>query len=493
MQLSKREQTLTDFLLQRNDYVVASEIAHFADISSKTVYRIVKSINRTSCSGRIIESSRGRGFKINYDNYMKEKSNKKNNFLNCTPLERRNSIILELLFKSPFPVRIENAYKNYFVSDSVIDTDLLMIENMLKNQNIAFSRKGKSMVISGSEVDIRRTINQTIIKMNLLDIDNLHEFTYGFHKLNPYDRDFIISQLEKIERALDSTIPYPYNVNIFSHLYILINRFREGKVTENKNRLLGTEQRQLIQMNEKLYDISKNIISNIGSYLNSELPNIEAIYLLQYLVSTRFDQYEINNIGGSAQVDQISGYYVQSISEREKVNFNFEAVKNDLANHIKPMLNRINNHIYVKNNVLNEIKREYGKLFDEVVKTSAEVEKKFNIRGISEDEDGFIVLYFAKYLEQRSTHQRVLIMCTSGVGTSELLKVKVQKNFRNLDIVDVISTSTYRRNMNKYKNIDLILTTVDVKTPKVIPTLLVSAMFTNKDKERLKALLGEKK
>lgn len=491
MQLGKREQALTDILLQKNDYVMASEIANLAGVSSKTVYRTIKSINDCSSSGEIIESSRGHGFKINYDNYMKERSNKNSDILDYTPIERRNSVILNLLFRAPFPVRIGTVYQKFYVSDSSIDNDLSVISKILEGYNVDLSRKGKSISITGSEIDIRKAINATILKMNLFEADNLGDFTSDLHKLNSYDKEFIISQLEKIERALDLTIPYPYNINIFSHLYILITRFREGKVLESNPEAFGNEQRKLIRTNKQLYVVAKNVISNISGYLNSKLPAVESIYLLQYLVSTRFDRDGIHSSETPDRVDKVTRYYVKAINGLEHLNISYDSVKNDLANHIKPMLNRIDNHIYIKNNLLNEIKLEYGNLFRDIVRISSQAEKVFNIEKISRDESGFIVLYFAKYIEQGNTQQKVLIMCTSGVGTSELLKVKVKKYFRELEIVDVISTAKYRKNVDKYKNIDLILTTVDVQTPKGIPKLLVSAMFTNKDKERLKNLLRD--
>ncbi|GGL57128.1 BglG family transcription antiterminator [Sporolactobacillus putidus] len=491
MQLSKREQALTDILLQKNDYVIASEIANLADISSKTVYRTIKNINDLSSCGDIIESSRGRGFRINYENYIKERNNKNSDFLDYTPIERRNSVILNLLFRSPFPVSMENVYQKYFVSDSSIDNDLSVITKILKEYHIDLSRKGKSISITGTEIDIRKAINVTILKMNLFDADNLRDFTSDLHELNPYDEEFIISQLEKIERALDLTIPYPYNVNIFSHLYILITRFREGKVYESEQAPLDDKQRDLTRNNKQLYIVAEKVISNTSSYLNSKIPTIESLYLLQYLVSTRFDQDGVQSSEVPDLVKKVTKYYVTAINELEHLNINYDTVKNDLANHIKPMLNRINNHIYIKNNLLNEIKLEYGKLLKDIVTISNKAEKIFDIEKINEDESGFIVLYFAKYIEQGNTQQKVLIMCTSGVGTSELLKVKVKKYFRELDIIDVISTAKYQKDIDKYKNIDLILTTVDVRTPKGIPKLLVSAMFTNKDKERLKELLRD--
>ncbi|EGP7232608.1 XRE family transcriptional regulator, partial [Listeria monocytogenes] len=80
-------------------------------------------------------------------------------------------------------------------------------------------------------------------------------------------------------------------------------------------------------------------------------------------------------------------------------------------------------------------------------------------------------------------------MCSSGIGTSELLKVKVQKAFPDVEIVDVLSSTRFKNSLHDYQNIDFILTTINTESTKEIPSLLVSAMFTEKDKIMVKKLM----
>ncbi len=44
-----------------------------------------------------------------------------------------------------------------------------------------------------------------------------------FEDLSSYDNQFLTTQIEWIQKSLHTTVPYPYNVNIFSHLYIFAN------------------------------------------------------------------------------------------------------------------------------------------------------------------------------------------------------------------------------------------------------------------------------
>lgn len=82
-------------------------------------------------------------------------------------------------------------------------------------------------------------------------------------------------------------------------------------------------------------------------------------------------------------------------------------------------------------------------------------------------------------------------MCNSGVGTSELLKVKVKKAFPELEIIAVVSARQYQKNQTQFSNIDLNLTTVHLTISSETPMILVNSVFTKQDENRVKEKLGE--
>ncbi|MGR6686103.1 hypothetical protein ACUKBL_01615 [Furfurilactobacillus rossiae] len=94
-------------------------------------------------------------------------------------------------------------------------------------------------------------------------------------------------------------------------------------------------------------------------------------------------------------------------------------------------------------------------------------------------------MYFAKYLEQAKPAKRILIMCASGVGTSQLIRVKVQKAFPDLDVVAVVSKDGYLKHAADYGHVDLIITTVNVTPADNTSVVMVSAMFTKADRDQV--------
>ena len=229
----------------------------------------------------------------------------------------------------------------------------------------------------------------------------------------------------------------------------------------------------------------------INAFLVTELPESEVFYLYQYLVSSRVENKPLAMTNLTKEASEITEFFTKQMEKALGIKLNQQTDKTNLLCHIQPMLYRLKNKIIVKNGLLNDIQLEYPRIFEQVAQVSKEVEQTYGTNPISEDEIGFLVLYFVKFKVIRRRRQRVLIMCSSGVGTSELLKVKVQRAFPELDIVDVLSARMYRKHAQDYQDIDLILTTINLPVEAKVPTILVNSVFTKQDEKRVKQLLGE--
>lgn len=340
-------------------------------------------------------------------------------------------------------------------------------------------------------MNIRKAIKDIIEIFHIIDIDDLKRNPKL--NFNQYDVLFILEQLRKMEEDLNITIPYPYNVNIFSHLYILLSRSRKVPIRLFTDEISSKEMENM--QRDILYPLAKMIVQNIEKYLNSPLPDMEVYFLYQYLVSSRMQGSHAITATFSSEVIRVTKAYIEGMSTSlgMDIDSQCQSIFVDLANHIKPMLNRLEHKIRVKNNLLSQIKLTYEEVFMGVRKVSGSISEKFNLPAINDDENGFITLYFAKALETRQYQHpiKTLIMCTTGIGTSELLRAKVSKKFPELEIVDVVASRNTQILKEKYSDAELILSTVHMKEEVAIPYLLVSAMFTMDDQKRLQGKIEE--
>lgn len=490
MSIGDKEKAILEILSQESGYLNSKDIAAKVGVSTRTIARYVKQINIESDVGPLVVSEKGKGYTLNYDNYLKAGlgASKVSNY---SPIERRNEILLRILFNSPKFTSTDSLFEPYFISETVSNMDLLSIKNKISKYNLKLVRKNRQVKISGLESSIRQAIIETINKTNAI---NLKDLKGEFPDLSSYDMEFIIKQLQVIELNLNSTIPYPYNINIFSHIYILINRYRKGVIdSKNETEELTDSERKLISLNEKLYKIAETVINNLSLYLHRNIPDIERYYVLQYLVSSRLFSEPDDHASYSKEVQSLTRNLIEEIGKEMNISISKGDIESELLGHIKPMLNRVNNHINIRNKLLQDIKIEYADTFEDVKEATNRIFEEQYGQKLSDDEIGFLTLYFAKYIEQHPRKINVLIMCASGIGTSELLKVKVKKYFPQLNIIDVVSLRQYENNQIEFnKVIDLIITTIGYKTKNgKKPVILVNAMFTPNDQARVEKILKE--
>ena len=393
-----------------------------------------------------------------------------------SPRERRNRILEELLLASPQAKNVYELFARYYVGDSVIFSDEQQLSEDLKKYDLTLKRKNRTLAIIGEERAIRKAISDRIQLLNIIDIEDLRN--NKALNFNNYDVLFTLDQVRNIEKKLDITIPHPYNVNIFSHLYILISRSRKVAIYE-KYQLSNEEEQEL----------TKDLV--LKKVAQTTIQQIETYYLYQYLVSSRMQGSFSKVTNFSFKVMQITQFYLEEMSAQLKILTDNDQLLLELASHIKPMINRLENGIHVKNSLLDQIKMTYETIFRKIVQVSKQVSKNYQLPAINEDENGFITLYFARMIETNQLPIRTLIMCTTGIGTSELLRVKVEKKFPELQIVEIIATRNIKKSLKDYSDIELILTTIHLQEKVPIKSLLVSAMFTMDDQYRLQRKVEE--
>lgn len=114
----------------------------------------------------------------------------------------------------------------------VLNDDINDIANQLKQWNIKVIRKNRTISIKGSEHNIRNALVRNILHINQsTDIGVLRQ---GTDYINQRDFDFALEQVEMSQRVLNGNLPYPYNINFFSHIYILLTKIRKYQYVDSE-------------------------------------------------------------------------------------------------------------------------------------------------------------------------------------------------------------------------------------------------------------------
>lgn len=478
-------QSIINYLKVNHGFNSSAKISQELHVSRKTIIRRIDQLNK-NFPEKIIVSKRSQGFELVYQNYLKYEHR------NSTTLsqinERQENILTRLLIASPKAVSITDIINSLYVSEAVIQNDEKMITAKIKKWNLSLVRKQRFLSIKGTEKNIRNAIIEVVLHVN--NTTEISSLRNSIGKYDDKDFDFALEQLKFAVKSLNNNLPYPYNINFFTHIYILLNRARTYKSVNYSVESKSSIKRKSRE-NPEIFKICQKIIQNIESYLNVQPLSleVETYYLFEYLISSRLSDKKCEITSDDHKLaEQVSEKYITLVSQFLKTNFS-KYILNDIKNHIFSMIIRLKMQVSLPNALLNDIKLEYKPVFVATKLASEQVSHKFNLPTISDNETGFICLYFVKYLEaqpERNKRVHVYIICTTGIGTSEIISAKIRKLMPQLKVIGLGSSFEIEDILKKYKNIDLIISTVPITIKTNVPVELVSAFLTKEDEKNVR-------
>lgn len=479
---------VVQLLITEGDFLRAAQVAQHLDVSTKTVYRLIESAKKDPAFSNIIESQRGLGFRIAPGRFEDavELTHRpkpftepmKNDF--STPEARRRSILVKLLLNSPAPVSVVDILGEFFISEFTLRADEPHLRSWCDGFGLTLSRKSATMSISGSEKSVRLALSDTFSAAS--EKPFLAATTLGDER--------ILGTVEKavshIEETLNATVPQPYRMNLESHLYIVLLRARRAAVLSNSLEL-GTGPHPGAPFAEVSFEALKELQKLSGLNLHIS----EAEYIRRYLVSSRTigtpepqSEPQAENPDSEHHTEglTVTDRFIELVAEKVAGPFHTEKLRQDLADHITPMLNRLRFEVVVKNPLIAQIQKEYRDVYLAVTAAAPIIAEEFNLPPISDHESGYISLYFAR---EKETHRRPIktaVMCASGFGVSELLRVKLENRFPDLQIQGVYSLEDYPARIPD--DIELIVSSVSVpRTELSAHVILVDSMLA-KESER---------
>ena len=501
--LTSRQIEFIKLLLEEDEYKPIKYFTEKLNVSDKTLQKDLKIIGNYIKQFDIeINAKRGQGILIdssantNIDLINKLNINLKDK--NVVSVEQRRVEILKmLLLNSNSSTSINQLSEKYYVSKTSIVNDLRYIEEWLKKHNITLSKTLEGTKIVGKEADIRKSIAnllEDILEDNDGEVD-IQVFTrIDLSTLSAllkiFDLDsviFIENIIWELEDSLDYYITQPYYINLITHILICLKRLKEGNQIESNEDKIKT----IDNLNQKVYKNVLNLVDKINERYNVLTSNEEIYYIYKYIVSSGFGNTLDNNISVSESYvnnsEKVTNMMIDIMSKFLNVNFsNDELLQKGLLLHIKPMLNRLKYDIQIKNPLFKEIEERFGEILSLCQLSINIMSEYYDFNNISLDEISYLATYFQAALERSVSEKRVLVVCHSGYGTSQLLSTRLKRAFPQWTIVDIVSV--HRLNTIDTSDIDFIVSTVDIDI-KEKAYIVVSSLLMESDIKNIKNIL----
>ncbi|WP_312889803.1 BglG family transcription antiterminator [Pelorhabdus rhamnosifermentans] len=413
--------------------------------------------------------------------------------------EERVDVLLAVLLQQQDYITIDFLADKLFVSRGTVIKDLGRVRAFLiENKLFLQSSTNHGIKVVGEEKYLRRVSIALFMKTlavngslqnNSSDSSQVHAVVKSeiIRLFQDIDIPFIEKCIIDGEKQLETTFSDEAFQGLVIHIAIAIKRIRLG--------------RDIIMSNKDLtsYEITKEfatasfIARQLEEHFHIEVPYGEIGYITVHLLGSNVYAVHHENSENWAILQVLTGKILRAVSERlhEDCLIQDKSLFNGLIDHLRPAIYRLKNDLKVKNPILNEIMNNYHALF-EIVKDSMVPVESYVGKGFNDEEIGYFTLHFGAALlrlnEQSMSEKKVLVVCSTGLGTAQLLASRLQQKF-NVEIVDIIAYHQVQSVLQNH-DVDLIVTTLSMPFES-LPFVQVSPLLGEADMEKLKKYLTQ--
>lgn len=501
--LSKeRNEKILSILLKQEAPITTERLAKKLNKSTRTIRNDLKELKKWLKNEGISLITKPRigvwlEISDNERKKLKEKKLKKLNKNRGLNPEQRQYYILNCLLEYGKKYNIKKLAKKLYVSKSTIYKDLNTLEQFLKKYNLELEKQKECIKINGEEKNWRNLTADLLVELNEkndshkilkelkpnsgIDFNTYYSLKKLFKNIPIKD---VIKSIEEVLEEMEFDLDFLFTEEAFTGLVIHIMISLE-RLKANQN--IEMQDKQLKKLREKDEFISSEYIAKkLKENLGIELPESEIGYICLHILGAK-SQQKLNNI----KLEEILETFDEEVIEIAKniiefsgnilgVNLNDDKrLLEGLILHLRPAINRLKYGLSLRNPILTNIKNNYPKIFGIAWASSIIFEEKIGIK-IKEEEVGYIALHIGAALERKINYTNIILVCGSGIGTSQLLAEKLRKSFVNINIKDSIPLHKLKnKNMN---DIDLIVSTIPIPTRDLsIPVVEVNPLLRNED------------
>lgn len=429
--MNTRALSIIKILLNSVEPVSSLALSQEIGCSTKTIQNEIKEVNKELKNCEIV-SIRGIGYKI--EGNLDDIDIKNSDLYDYDRVEYIIKKIINISSTDKDTIKLEDLADSMYVSLSTVKNDLKEVKKILNEYNLKISSKHKQGIcIEASEEDIIK---------------------------------FIINYSNKVDNSL--SIKDFLNNNIIENLFSI------------KKILLDTLSYENMILTDNEF---KNIVNYISIYLSRNNTN-QSDFIKEYIKKYKSKKEKPISEDEQLLIRKAIKEFCRDLNIATSINLSHDKIFEEcLFNHISNLYKRADLGINQYEITAGEIKLKYPFPFELGKIAKKTIEKNLNME-ISEDEVENIALHIGGALERIDKRDekkvyKTIIVCTSGVGTSMLIKSKLENIFKEkLEIIKVIPS--YLIDYINVLDIDFVISTVEVNLENV-NVIKVSPMLTDKE------------
>jgi activator of the mannose operon, transcriptional antiterminator len=487
--MNDRQQEMVGILLRHsNRFLLVKDITEELNCSEKTVRNDLKVIEAElkGYSSAALVRKPGLGVCLEVDENDKSKIYR-DLYINGTKENRmeEEDRLIEIAFEllmSPSAVTVGELAAEFYVSKSVIKKDLDLLGNWLGSFDLTVETKQRiGLTLEGTEKDKRSALARL---PELVNTNN----DFIKNQFSPHEISSITAWMRDLQKKYALSFTDESFERIVLHSLLMLKR------TKLQQFIAMPDEEVESLKGHKEYRWAGELLDRMEQAFSIRFPDSERAYLTLHFLGGKFLQMnEVESDGTDELLSKVITAMVNSLSRTHAVHFNHdEELLEGLRVHLHSTLNRLKHGLPVSNVMLQEIKKMYPYLFDQILFAIEEMNQTLPLE-IPEEEAAYLTLHFQASLERlKNKHlavKKAVIVCHMGIGMSQLLRTKIERKFQTVQVEDCIAHSELQAFL-KRRAVDFIISTISLEAAGK-PYIVVSPLFDKVDEERLVEMVSQ--
>lgn len=442
--LKNSEINLLKILIDSEVTYKTEDLSEMLNISRRSLFYLMKNTSKKLIQSKIepIKNIRGEGY------YLSTNSKKMlNNLLNINSnrinADTRQAAFLLLLIISSKSNTLNKISKITNVTLNTVLNDQKVINLKIKKFNLKIQGTRYGHEIIGDEKNIR-----SLIQEEWMYLYQGYKVLHDTHR--KIDRD--VTEIEGYKIIINKWLNYVESNSYFyfsddskHHLMfvysLIVSRINHHHELLKDNFGFDREEEELLCSHQE-HSLASDLLKRFGF-------NIDIRYEIYYLESIILG-LQLTNIGsgGIKSIKKIvRTATIKVIKNFEKLSGqsikNYEQLLNELSVHLLSTFYRVKYHHQYGEDIVTKIQKQYYAIYT-YTRLAIRPFELLNNEKLNENEIALITIYFgAQLLIDEKPVKSVLLVCSSGLGTSRLLKVQLEKEFPEIRLNGPITKSMY--------------------------------------------------
>ena len=436
--LTERQQKILKILHKQKDYITARQIAEQIHFSTKTVRNDllqVRTLLQQNQLGELIAKPK-KGFQL----LTTAKEWDKLQSLLCfsavdIPKEKRKYAVCALLLQDR-AVSMAELGKKLYLSRSSAEKALEEAQQWLEKHGIRLQKKrGKGFLTKCSELVRRMTAAELFsLYRSKSGIGTDKGFLTDVSRfLNGFDASGVLSSTANAEEEYGFHFAYNSRQTLLFLISFAIFRCRaKAPLTE------------CLLKNQPAFSqrVTATLVQQLKRSYNIQIPPAEREYLL-FCVSTceiqEFDDTKALQICEQEEPQTLTAVqrFVSLASDLLGLDLHADsALEKDLFLYLRSAVEKLRYGIYIPNPLLAQVKEEYPNVYTVAWTASMLLGHSLQVE-LTENEVGYLTVYIVGAVERANAQVKVCILCSYGVGISQLLKQQIERLLPNISVIRI--------------------------------------------------------